>query len=605
MNNQSKQALNKINDEIWFDLETTGIGTSPELKRLSKIFSDPTLKNKPIGIWQMATMSGSYNSLMYGKTDIPFEEGTESLAKDYRSKIGTNTEEELVKHFGNLIKEKPGAVLSGYNVGKFDIPVMAQAFERFGMTEELEILKKMTVNDVQLTATKFLDGVITGKAKRKLGLNFSENAQLGTKLENMAEALGVIKRDGENFVFAESGKKFSPHYAPHDVTLTKMVHDTLSDPVTASKRFSMERWISSVDRSNTGKLKTWKSVYLDGIKSEKDPIDLYKEVNVLNADSYTTAPIKVDHIQPIPRKPVSSGLPKVAQETKELVKEIVTSKEAKGLLDSVKRSLPNANNAIKYGLIGGAAYLGYKGFKALSSKEDESSYISASNLGKSEEDILNAIHKRTQDDDSLGEKTALVQGVQIHKAVQEEFGSIADTDSEVPVKDKELGIKGFVDIVLNKDGQKIPIEVKSTTSSEMEELEEPLKEHSSQVNFYAHALNAPGGYVMYVDKDSPKNRKSFYVPYSAGTLIRDVADFRSVLLQNKNTPGVLLSWAKQSEDYWESDLGNIEMPTVEYGNNMSGPKVRDQKTRYSHLFPMGQGSNLNYEENGSRYHRRN
>ena len=608
MNNQSQQALQKIRDEIWFDLETTGLGTSTELRRLSKIMGDPALSRKEIGIWQIAFSTSGINQVMYGKTDIPFEEGAEALIKDQLHNMEKGTEKQLVEHFGKMIKEKPGAILTGYNIGKYDIPVMAQAFERYGMHEELNILKNMTINDVQLTATKFLDSILTETAKFKLGLNFKENAQLGTKLENMAEALGVLQRKGDKFFFTETGQEFKAHYAPHDITLTKMVQQSLRDPIEASKRFSMEKWIESVDRSHRGKVKTWKSVYLENALNKEKPLDLFKEVKILDSNAYKIELSKVEELPQAPKIKVSaSAYTEAKQAIKEVADDIAKSDKWSKLSSAAKKAMPSADKALKWGLIGGMAYLGYKGISSLTSKEkDTSDYISASVLGRNEDDILRSINNSktvagfNKKSDSFGDGS-LKSNKQIQKIIEDEFEDYSDSESAVEVQDDELGIKGSVDAVVTKGKQKIPIEVKSIGSFELESLEAPKEEHASQVNFYAHALNASGGYVVYADRDQPKNRKTFYVPYAPGTLIRDVANFRSILLQNRNIPNTLLSWGKQSQEYWESET----VPTPQYGKYMGGSKTKDQRSKNAHLFPVGQNSQMNHEENGSRYHRRN
>ena len=374
----------------------------------------------------------------------------------------------------------------------------------------------------------------------------------------------------------------------------------------------MERWIASVDRSNPGKLKTWKSIYLENLNSKDKPIDLFKEVKVLNSDAYKVDLQKVDYIPAGRPKTVSSStFTNIKNEIKETIDEVTKTEKWSSLTASAKKAMPSAEKAVKWGLIGGLAYLGYKGIQSLSGiGKDRSDYISASSLGKSEEDLLKAIKSSRNvssfnqivDSQEAQEKSDLSIGTRIHKVVEEEFQESSEGyASEYEVRDDELGIKGNIDVVLSKNGQKIPVELKTTSSDILEGLEEPLKEHASQANFYAHALNAPGSYVTYIDKGNVENRKTFYVPYSPGTLIRDVADFRSVLLQNRDIPGALLGWAKQSEDYWESET----VPTPQYGKYMGGPKTRDQRSKNSHLFPIGQNNNTNYEENGSRYHRRN
>lgn len=590
MDQQTKQAINQARNSIWFDLETTGRGQIDN--------KGPILK-KPVGVWQMGVSSDEFSDLFYGKSDIPFEKEAAALFGDEVGKI-TGTEEDLVKHFGKLITEKPNAVLSGFNIGKFDIPVMLQAFQRYGMDKEAQILKGMTVNDVQLTASKFLDAVLTDTAKSKLGLSFKDNRVLGTKLENIGEALGVIERKGDGFVFADTGRQFRAHYAPDDVTLTKMVHSVLQNPTEAGKKFSVKRWIESVDRSHPEKLKTWQAAHLQNLRNHN--IDLYNEVNILTDDSYSIDLQKVEAVAEVvakkePIKPITKAAAEVVDNTLSQVPKVINK----------LKELKPSSRTIKWGLAGLGAIAALKIAQSFKPKEkDTSDYISASSLGRSEQDLKRTIENSrnfssyNKSSNSYDSSLKLSQYTQ--DIIEKELNnSSISFESDVAVQDDELGIKGIVNSVVKVDGKQIPIEVRAISSRGVDNIAEPERSHASQANFYAHALQAPGSYVMYVSNEDKDVRKTFYVPYSPGTLIRDVADFRSVLLSN-NVPEKLSEWAKQSETYWE---GYQPSASAGYGKYNSSSKTRDQRSKYNHLFPLGQNDNVNHQNNGSRQYPRN
>jgi hypothetical protein len=205
--------------------------------------------------------------------------------------------------------------------------------------------------------------------------------------------------------------------------------------------------------------------------------------------------------------------------------------------------------------------------------------------------------------DSTAEMTRMKIGDQLHAAVEEELSASIGSDSEVEVYDKELGIKGSIDVLATINGKKVPIELKSTTTESLETMSEPEAAHASQVNFYAHTQDAPGGYVMYVSKDDTTKRRSFYVPYSPGKLIRDVADFREAVIDNRSKPGVLSAWAHQMDQFFDNSA--TMPPNYDMNMGTSRSKIRDQSTRTSHMFPGGTPNQGGNTYTGSRYMPRN
>jgi len=110
-----------------------------------------------------------------------------------------------------------------------------------------------------------------------------------------------------------------------------------------------------------------------------------------------------------------------------------------------------------------------------------------------------------------------------------------------------LGLKGLVDLVLEIDGEKTPVEIKTVENSQiLESLKGPKLSHMSQANFYSHVLGSKGAYIMYAARDDPSKRKIFYEPYSPGMLVGDVTRFRGALRESmQENPNMALNWSKQ------------------------------------------------------------
>jgi hypothetical protein len=164
-------------------------------------------------------------------------------------------------------------------------------------------------------------------------------------------------------------------------------------------------------------------------------------------------------------------------------------------------------------------------------------------------------------------------GREVHEMIQRESGKMSEfVGTEVAVTDKELGIKGMVDLVVRQEGENIPIEIKTVeTVEDLEALERPKDSHISQQNFYSHAMGSSGGYIMYAARADPSKRKTFYQPYSAGQLVGDVHKFRSTLTQAvKSDPSVQHYWKTHIQNMgWETPLGVRPQSRQGYGGRDS------------------------------------
>lgn len=613
MDFNSREAIkaNRQTKHLWFDLETTGFGRGPT----GKLFEHP------VGIWQLGYRVGDESGSLYAETKVPFEKGSLSLFSEVEQGVpkvylnkANGSEEALVRQFGKLIKDNPDAVISGYNINNYDIPLMIQKFKQYGMSEELSLLSKMRTNDVLIKTNSFLDQTLAQPVKAVLGLDFEGNRKGGGRLEVIAQGLGID-------LSKAPGGAFKAHYAEHDIWLTEEVDKLLHKPEEAAKHYDLLRHaraqddatgasrISGIPRSTIGTPE--KPMSISWVKQ----IEQLPSTTQLTTIPHNVSPLKEEVINQITDNR-GNRIINQARASKTITDEATillhnTKKIGGQAIERITKiaGSQDLKSILKVGGVLGGVYAISKIAEKLKGKPDTDGYISASVLGKKPEDIrrnieqsanASSFNKRMQRDP---EAYGLREGKQIRDLISSEIGkSNVGYESNVEVQDDELGIKGTVDNVIKVDGQKIPIELKSVNSEELDRLEEPRREHESQVNFYAHALNAPGGYVMYVSKDDPSKRHSFYVPYSPGKLIRDVADFREVLIQEQSKPGVAGAWGKQLNDFFEDSV-----PGSDYDMNQvtSRSKVRDQASRNGHLYPGGTPNVGNTYTNGSRNMRRN
>lgn len=619
------QAINQQN-RLWFDLETTGLSANSE-------------------IWELAYAQGQMEpKSIFAKTVRPWEAGALAaqgvkvgyMPSRYNS-AAKGTEEDLVRAFGDMITKNPHATLSGYNISRFDIPLMIKKFTQYGMEKELDTLKKMKVSDTYLKAQTFLDNILSEDARIALmGSAKGRNVWSGTKLGQMAEALGI---DIKQFQTA-SGDKL--HQADVDNKIARAIDDVLSNPAEAAKRYSVLSHAQIIDEyhkafpKNTAtgekvvefsRVKAVEKLQARGVSLTnpitdldfstpqivRDLVDDFgvpiidKEAKILATDSH---PVIVTARQ----------IKEEAKETAAKVADILKSKETQDkVVNAVRKAkkalvTPSTMNALKLGGIAAGAYLAYSFIKDKMHGSTDG-YIDASVLGKGKDDLERAIlkspnlaafneHYKKQ---RAGEGFQLKSGKQIHKIVEEEFNrSDIGYTSEMEVVDHELGVKGNIDVVAKIDGHIIPIELKSISGSELRDLEEPKREHASQLNFYSHGVNADGGYVMYISTEDTSDRKTFYVPYSASTLIRDVADFRSAIIENRSKPGILGAWGAQMEEFFQDyEPSGEQMPSVDYDMNAqtSRSKIRDQASRNAHFTPVGTPRSIGNTSNGSHYNR--
>jgi len=138
----------------------------------------------------------------------------------------------------------------------------------------------------------------------------------------------------------------------------------------------------------------------------------------------------------------------------------------------------------------------------------------ASKLGRSKEEIIEDMLGRTQ---SLSrfEEDVVAFGTDIHQKVQKEWKRRGYLEaSENRVVDQEHNISGHFDAILNINGRRIVVDIKTMGEKKYRAATGPYEEHRTQVNFYQHELGLKWGGLFYINRDNPADPiKSFEFPY--------------------------------------------------------------------------------------------
>ena len=546
-----------MNRKAFYDLETTGVGRGA-LGSLTD----------PVGVYSVGYQLGNNKPVgMFGKTDLPMEEGAEHIAKmpsNARGLAATKmTETEMLKEFVSNLKKDGVDELVGFNIHNYDSPLLVKRLRHLGLSHEADYVNSIKHTDVMHMVKSKMDHALSGY-KGKIDWNFGDEMSKGLSLEAIARGLGISTD--------------TAHAAATDVSLTRKVYDIVNNGDEFVRRFNAANWAKEVDvRSVSAKRRQYKQpdIYTHG-DAPIDP-DAYRAVmssesmhsQVMQAqaqggvgprDSYTTASA--------PSRLAGNDLPLLGgdwgsqdtvkdqavrladthgisiNEATDIVKSNLNKGKdeiLKGMGDVVRKGksagdfMPTKQvAAVVGGLIGGAWLL-----DKVSSDDtplDDTDFISAALLGSNRREIMELV----QETDGIhhmnkvvGERAAfgsMKAGRAVHNQIEHEFSSSSDfVGAEVAVSDKYLGVKGFVDIVTNVNGQDVPIEVKTVDDARIDELQGPTEKHRAQANFYAHALGSDHGYVLYASRDNPKKRKAFRVAYDPGSLMAQVQEFRTAV----------------------------------------------------------------------------
>lgn len=171
-------------------------------------------------------------------------------------------------------------------------------------------------------------------------------------------------------------------------------------------------------------------------------------------------------------------------------------------------------------------------------------------------------------------------------------------------------------MVVREDGRLTPIEVKSVDSDELRSMRGPRPDHMAQANFYAHALNSERAYILYVNREDTKERTMFSVPYDPGSLISQVQQSRSYILESliipegiRNSNSSMSSWhgfeAMKDHTSYDYPGGRSQMftrsPAVPKHCNRSGTLNQAGRNNFTGIGRVRSSDNVHSTINPSRY----
>jgi hypothetical protein len=593
----------------FFDFETTGFGSyqsmgiNPPGKLSSSNLSRSTPLIHDVGIYSvgMKTQSGILEEV-YGKTDIPVESSlqAQNIFKANKASImsSNNTERQMLAYFVTKLKENNTQVLAGHNIAQYDYPLLVKRLGQLGMQEESEYIKSLQVLDVLDTAKGFLNKVVE-PYKHVLDINTGEYIK-GANLESLAKGFGI---------------SYTPHIAKEDVRVTSRLYEIFSNPENAFKQFDITKWWQSVEDQNKR----------DGITFRRKGDELRKALalNPYRPEKFSTYSAAVPKSIQLTEtqlagaeKATEEAVTKQTKPFYQAVKDFVGSDDVRNTttdtlerffkgVDQFNAKYPNASKLAGLVAIGGGVVWGISklpGILQTNDNIDRSGYIDAGTLGFTSMQ-MNKMLPGGPASFNAKANNSFKDSSDYNKAL-DMFKSLPGfRASNYPVYDDGLGVKGNIDVLMNMEGQNVPITLEAIDSKSLKDLQAPMRTSISKVNFFAHATQATGGYATYVSKDNPEITKSFWVQYNPGDLIADVNEFRGTLLSAGKRQNIASAWSSEYER-----LFDITPPIASRSQtifNGSSYKIRDQATRNAHLFPIGTPRGGNYNVNGSHHLRRN
>ena len=109
--------------------------------------------------------------------------------------------------------------------------------------------------------------------------------------------------------------------------------------------------------------------------------------------------------------------------------------------------------------------------------------------------------------------------------------------AEVPIENADYEIKGHTDGIIEINGIKGILEIKSINSSGFYSLYSPKEDHLIQVNVYMFCTGIERAVLLYECKDN-QELKEFYVKLDAGILNPILNKIRTVQQMNETQKGV-------------------------------------------------------------------
>lgn len=569
---------------VFYDLETTGVGKG--------IYGPLT---NPVGIYSVGYgRPGGKAKSMFGKSDVPMEPGAQHIAdlpSNVRGLSSTQlTEKQMLRQFVSDLKQSGATELVGFNIHNYDSPLLIKRLRHLGLSAEADHIANMRHVDVMHMVKGLMDRSLS-PYREKIDWDFGAGkVPKGLSLQAIAKGLGITSSEA--------------HAAESDVVTTRKVYELAQDPRAFMARFNPLAWAEGVDELSLERamLKIGRPYQAGNTVTHQQFVDV-TDTNPLKPQIFRAQKMGLrtvqDFIGPVQYNRFGGDLPlmggdwnpqaKMANQAEQLAEtegiSISEAKErvSKGLDTAKDGALKGMGDVIKAGqsavdkidgiAVGkaGALIAGLAGATWLSNKlqpdEDVGSenYISASLLGSDSAEIrelvsqnknIRGMNRAVDERATFG---AMKAGRKVHEKIQEQMAKTSGyVGSEISAVDPYLGIKGIADLVMNIDGQEVPIEIKTVDDSAISEMSGPTRKHSAQANFYAHAFESDHAYVMYVSRDNPDNRVSFRVNYDPGSLLAQTQAFREAVFMAGHSEG------------WK-------VPLESFFGNLSG--TRDQANR--------------------------
>lgn len=121
-----------------------------------------------------------------------------------------------------------------------------------------------------------------------------------------------------------------------------------------------------------------------------------------------------------------------------------------------------------------------------------------------------------------------VQGNSIHEklvSILEKAGVVIAKEIDIP--ENQYNIHGRVDALLEINGEKIILEIKSIADYGFRKLKEPKREHVYQLQLYLFFFNIKKGYLLYESKDN-QNLQQFEVKLNINTVKRALKNILAI-----------------------------------------------------------------------------
>lgn len=173
-------------------------------------------------------------------------------------------------------------------------------------------------------------------------------------------------------------------------------------------------------------------------------------------------------------------------------------------------------------------------------------------------------------------------GHAVHERIQNMLeGMGLNAESEIPIVYEEPPIRGHADGVLEWEGRKILIEIKSCSSTVFNnrlQWKAPKKEHVAQANIYAYVLGLDYIWVIYECKDT-QNTKIFEVKTDVEAAEKQISKWHAEWLCFKDGELPKRPYKPGSPTCSGCDLKNVCLPDAEVGVDLKKYKEQVKEIR--------------------------